>query len=127
MSDPQPVIQVVETDVFRSTATEYLSAHEVQALRLYLASNPHAGLPSSDLPGVLVLEWGRCDPAQVLYMIHEADAEIFLMLVLGSSEAKPSIKKDGGNLLRDLLDTAKKVGIGIALKELWESFKEWWS
>jgi hypothetical protein len=49
------------------------------------------------------------------------------MLVLGSSEAKPSIKKDGGNLLRDLLDTAKKVGIGIALKELGESFKEWWS
>lgn len=124
MNDPQPEINIVETDAFRSSVAKHLSSHEVQALRLYLASNPHAGVPSPELPGVLILEWGRSDPTRVFYMIHEADAEIFLMMVLGPSEPKPSIRKAGGDHLSDLLDTAKKAGIGIALKELWDYFKD---
>lgn len=125
MGDPQPVINIVETDVFRSTASEYLSLHEVQALRVYLASSPHAGEPSSDLPGVLVLEWGRSDPAQVLYMTNEAEAEILLLVVLGPSDPKPSVKKEGGDLVAKLLDKVMAAGVGLALKDLWDKFKDW--
>lgn len=109
-------IKIVETPQFVSDAKKYLTEVQITALRHLLASDPATGIPLESHPEILSLEW--LPDLNILYVVSQNLTEIFLV---GITEIGPD-DPDGfkSERISESLNTLKKVGIGVGIKELVE-------
>lgn len=122
---PSQPVDIVETDEFKGKCGNYLGDVELDAIRHLLAAKPWLGEPISDLPGLLRIGWRR--DVHIIYMVS-ATTELLTIYLIAIGSNSPSPDGEGRKQINSLLDTLKKIGIGIGvreiIKELWELIKE---
>lgn len=106
---------IYETEAYLKAAAQYLTDHEMDAVRQLLAAKPMAGSYDHDLE-VFALDWGRNPELKILYGISPA-LEVLLLHVGPKSDPPDS------GLLKDVILATLKAGAIIAVKELWELLK----
>ncbi|MDP2220984.1 MAG: hypothetical protein Q8K34_12390 [Hydrogenophaga sp.] len=121
----QPV-EIVETHEFKRNYKKLISELELEAIRHLLAAKPGLGKSMKTLPGLLRLDW-RPESVYIVYMVSTVSESLTIHLIaIGSTPPAP----DGGDRkqISDLLDTLKKIGIGLGIREiakkLWELMRE---
>jgi hypothetical protein len=115
----QDIEAIVETRTFSRDAKHWLSAAELQALRVLLAYDPLVGDPSEEDEAIRVIVWRLDGTLQVEYLV--APSKIFLLAIQApeaEDEEEARVGRGGGSRLRELLDTVRSSGIGWGVKEV---------
>jgi len=115
-------IKIIETEEFVREVEKHITGHELEALRLLLASKPTLGSPVEGLPEeVLQLAWGKSETLTILYMVSKDLGTIYLLAIGKDDPGGPGTsKKDEDSILSKLVSKVRDVGIGIGIKELLE-------
>ena len=117
---PEPAaVTVVTTSAFDGHIGKYLTKPEVEALQLYLADNPAAGEPlNEEFPELLAVEWGKNPAIYIEYLVSEGTDTIYLLAVV--EHGQEALSAGERRKVKNLLRHARRVGLGVALKALWD-------
>ena len=103
---PHPLVTVVETPDFASSAGRLLTGEERERLILYLAMNPAAGVVLPGTGGVRKIRWrlggrGKRGGARVIYFFHNLEMPLFALDIFAKNE-RADISQADRNELRNL-------------------------
>jgi hypothetical protein len=126
MSQDPTLVEVLETSVFIRRSQHHLGENELYALRTYLATNPYAGEPSEEYPGVLVLDWDPRRALTIHYLVLTQPKRIYLVWIDTASSKLPSPESQDGREASGILKVIAQLGIGISARELWKLLRDHW-
>lgn len=99
----QPLVTVVETPEFARRADKLFAEEERDALILYLAAHPAAGVVIPGTGGIRKLRWplagrGKRGGARVIYFFCNASMPVFALTVFAKSERADLSREERGEL-----------------------------
>lgn len=120
------LITIVETPIFQRDAAKYLTPNQVDAIHALIVRNPLVGKQDALQVDSLSFEWSK-NPSIILEYAISLDPNLTLFLLAlhlpGEAQGDPNQWK----ISRDML---KKIGVGIAIREVgkwvFEKIKDFW-
>lgn len=118
----QDIEAIVETSVFRRDADRYLSAVELQALRLLLTNDPLIGIPAEQDEAIRIIDWRIDGTLRIEYLV--APGKVFLLALQVPNAADGDRDPASSNRIKVLLDAIRNSGIGWGVKEILDALKQ---